>query len=106
MKCDNGKEYMNRDLIKWFKDNGIILNFTVPYILQLNGKAERLDRTILDKIKALLIDAKINKNMWSEAVRMAVYLINRSPTNVTVKTSAENWLGKRLIYKFLIAMHM
>ena len=86
LKCDNGKEYMNRDLIKWSKDNGIILDFTP----QLNSKAERLNRIILDKTKALLIDAKINKNM---SVRTVVYLINRSPTNVTVKTSATNfWL--------------
>ncbi|XP_076661161.1 uncharacterized protein LOC143365143 [Halictus rubicundus] len=93
LRCDNGREYANKELQDWCKNNGTILDFTVPYSPQLNGKAERLNRTILEK--ALSLDSKINKVMWGEAVRTAIYLINRSPTTTSDKTQAENWIKKK-----------
>lgn len=33
------------------------------YTPQLNGKAEKLNRTLLDKIQVLLFDSKVNKNL-------------------------------------------
>lgn len=56
------------------------MDFTVPYSPQLNGKAERLNRTLMEKIRALLKESKLKKEMWGEAVYTATYLLNRSPT--------------------------
>lgn len=94
IRSDNGKEFSNATLINWCKKNGTVLDFTAPYSPQQNGKAERLNRTILERTRALLFDSGLNKIMWGEAARTAVYLINRSPTEATHKTPAENWYNK------------
>jgi len=56
IRCDNGKEYINNTVINWCKGNcignGIELNTTIPHTPQLNGKAERLNRTLLEKVRA------------------------------------------------------
>ncbi|UYV78030.1 FHDC1 [Cordylochernes scorpioides] len=94
LRCDNGGEYANTQVKEWCKMKGIILDFTVPYTPQLNGKAERLNRTLIEKTRALLLDSKLNKEMWGEATRVAAYLINRSPSNTVQTTPAQMWYGR------------
>ncbi|UYV76700.1 hypothetical protein LAZ67_14001823 [Cordylochernes scorpioides] len=62
---------------------------------KLNGKAERLNRTLMEKTRAILIDSGVEKYMWGEAVRVLAYLLNRSPTQELRKTPAELWFNKR-----------
>ncbi|UYV76893.1 hypothetical protein LAZ67_14002313 [Cordylochernes scorpioides] len=80
IRCDNGGEYVNEDIKSWCKAKGIIMDLTIPHSPQLNGKAERLNRTLMEKTRALLIDSGVEKYMWGEAVRVSAYLLNRSPT--------------------------
>lgn len=61
IRCDNGREFVNTKITEFCKANGTNLNCTTPYTPQLNGKAERLNRTLLDKIRALLFDSKLKK---------------------------------------------
>ena len=91
LRCDNGGEFLNEDVKNWCKTKGIILDNTIPYSPQMNGKAERLNRTLIEKTRALLLDSGLNKEMWGEAVRVAAYLLNRSPTSVSEKTPSEMW---------------
>lgn len=95
LRCDNGGEYTSKNLKDWCKHRGIVLEYTVPYSPQLNGKSERMNRSLLNKTRAILFDSKLNKEMWGEAVRTAAYLINRSPTVSVENTPAENWNGKK-----------
>ncbi|UYV79748.1 FHDC1 [Cordylochernes scorpioides] len=95
LRCDNGGEYANTQVKEWCKMKGIILDFTIPYTPQLNGKAERLNRTLIEKTRALLLDSKFNKEMWGEATRVAAYLINRSPSNTVQTTPVQMWFGRK-----------
>ncbi|UYV63174.1 K02A2.6-like, partial [Cordylochernes scorpioides] len=95
LRCDNGSEYANTQVKEWCKMKGIILDFTIPYTPQLNGKAERLNRTLIEKTRALLLDSKLNKEMWGEATRVTAYLINRSPSNTVQTTPAQMWFGSK-----------
>lgn len=45
------------------QDQSIIINNNVPYSPQLNGKAERLNQTLMKKMRALLFDLELNKEM-------------------------------------------
>lgn len=54
------------------------MDFTIPYSPQLNGKAECLNRTLLEKIRALEASG-LKKEMWGEAAYTAIYLMNISP---------------------------
>lgn len=80
LRSDNGREFINDDIKTWCKRRGTILDTTTPYSPQLNGKAERMNRTLIEKTRALLAEERANKNLWGEALRTAAFLTNRSPT--------------------------
>lgn len=61
IRCDNGGEYSSNEIKDWCRKKGIILEYTTPYSPQLNGKAERLNRTLLDKARALIFDSGLGK---------------------------------------------
>lgn len=95
LRCDNGKEYVNADIKNYCKKKGIILDYTIPYTPQLNGKAERLNRTIMEKARALIFESELNKTFWGEAVRFATYLLNRNPTDTVEVTPTEMWTNRK-----------
>ena len=57
LRCDNGKEYLNNRFYKFAKEKGIILNNCPVYVHELNGTAERFNRTIMDMARCLLTEA-------------------------------------------------
>lgn len=80
IRCDNGGEYSSKEFQNWCKEKGIKLDYNVPYSPQLNGKSERFNRTLTEKIRCLLYNADVAKEMWGEALYCAVYLLNRLPS--------------------------
>jgi len=53
-------------------------------------------RSVAEKARCMLIESKLNKNLWNEGVLAAVYVINRSPISALKdKTLAEAWYGYR-----------
>lgn len=96
-KCDNGGEYANKAFVSFCEAKGIQIEWTVPYTPQQNGTSERLNRTVVERARAMLADANIGKQFWVQAVQTAVYLINRCPTsaNDSDATPFEVWEGKR-----------
>ena len=54
-----------------------------------------MNRTLLNKVRCLLISSGLGKSYWGEALATASYLINRSPNRVIqLKTPYEMWYGK------------
>lgn len=96
LRCDNGGEYSSKVFQKFCLDNGILIDYTVPYTPEQNGKAERLNRSIVEKARSMMSDSGVEKNLWCEAVCAAVYIINRSPTSALEnKTPAELWYAEK-----------
>lgn len=54
--------------------------FTAPYTPQQNGVVERKNRLVMEMARSLLKSMEIPGVFWAEAVRHAVYLLNRLPT--------------------------
>lgn len=80
IRCDNAKEYLSKDLGKFLNKMGVTLDPCPPYTPQLNGVAERINRTLFDKTRALLYESKLPKNCWGYAVQVAAYIHNRIPS--------------------------
>lgn len=78
--CDNGGEYTSNMFKNYCKDKGIVIEYTLPYSPQMNGKSERLNRTIYDKARTILDQSNLPRYLWGEAVLTATYLINRCPS--------------------------
>lgn len=66
---------------------------TVRYTPEQNGKAERLNRTLMEKVRPMLAGSGMPKNMWAEAVVTANYVRNRSPATGRDKTPWEQFYG-------------
>lgn len=92
-RTDNGTEYVNDAVRAYFKSKGIKHQTTVPYTPEQNGKAERLNRTLLDKVRCMLADTELHVKLWGEAVSCANYLRNRSPVAGKAKTPWELFFG-------------
>ncbi|CAL9132929.1 unnamed protein product, partial [Musa textilis] len=58
-----------------------------------NGVAERRNRTLLDIVRSMLSNSNIPKFLWTEALKTAVYILNRVPTKAIQKTPFELWKG-------------
>ncbi len=72
---------MSTEFSKYLKDNGIDHYTSVAYCPQSNGKAERLNQTLIEKARCMIIAAKVNYNLWTTAIDTANYIRNRSPTS-------------------------
>ncbi|CAL1361567.1 unnamed protein product [Linum trigynum] len=104
LKCirtDNGGEYRG-PFATFCKEHGIRQQFTPPKTPQLNGLAERMNRTLLERVRCLLSHSKLPQSFWGEALLAAVYVWNRSPS-VPLKYDAPEkvWTGKEVSYKHL-----
>ncbi|XP_011859670.1 PREDICTED: uncharacterized protein LOC105557114 [Vollenhovia emeryi] len=96
IRTDNGKEFINKKFQEITEKYGIVHQTSVPYSPQQNGLAERANRTIVEKARAMLLDAGLSKTYWAEATSTAVYLINRSPTKaITRKTPEDVWTRRK-----------
>ena len=83
MKClrsDNRGEYTSNEFKSYCSEKGIRHEKTVSSTSQQNDVAERMNRTIVEKIRCMLRIANLPKSFWGEAVATACYLIYRSPS--------------------------
>lgn len=96
LRCDNGREYMSNETKDYFEQKGIQMETTIRYTPQQNGVAERMNRTVIERARCMLIDSKLSKSLGSESVMAAVYLIKRNPTRfLDGKTPAELWFESK-----------
>lgn len=96
LRTDNGGEYVSSEFHKLLKAAGIRHQLTVPRTPEQNGVAERLNRTLVEKGRTMLIDANLPVELWAEAVYTANYLKNLSPTKVVPNmTPEEAWSGNK-----------
>lgn len=106
INCDRGGEYLNKNMETILNNEGIQLQLTPGYTPQLNGIAERKNRTLIEMAKCLLLDAKLPKKFWGEAINTANYIQNRLPTTCRLQGQQKAFhmncgMKKRYILKTL-----
>ena len=96
LRTDNGGEYTSKMFQAHLKACGIRHELTIPKTPEQNGAAERLNRTLVETTRAMLLDAKLPQCFWAEAISTATYLRNRSPTSaVDGMTPHQAWYGRK-----------
>lgn len=102
LRSDNGTEYRNRLMEDFCKEQGIHLEHTVPHRPQQNGVSERMNRTLDDMARSLLIGAKLPKSFWPEAIQTAAHLRNLCPVSTNkFKIPYELWNERKYDYSHL-----
>ncbi|WVZ12209.1 hypothetical protein V8G54_016739 [Vigna mungo] len=102
LRTDNGLEFVSEEFNGFCKEKGIRRHRTVVGTPQQNGLAERMNRTILERVRYMLLGSGLSKAFWGEAANTAVYLINKSPSSaLNIKTPMEVWSGRPADYSHL-----
>ena len=96
IRIDNGGEFTSREFEKYLVSEGVRHELTVPKNPEQNGVAERINRTLVEKVKSVLADAKLPQRFWAEALSTAVFLHNWSPMKVVKGTTPfEAWTAQK-----------
>ena len=96
LRCDNGGEYVSGEFRNFCKKNGVILDYTIPYTPQHNGKAERKNRSLVERARTIINESGVPKVLWGEAILSTNYVLNRGPTEgLNNVTPSEMWYEKK-----------
>jgi len=76
LRTDNGGEIVSAEFQSYLKKEGVRHELTLPKTPEQNGVAERMNRTLVESVRAMLADARLPHRFWAEALSMAVYLRN------------------------------
>src|SRR5258707_9410370 len=80
LHSDQGGEYLSKDFDQHLAKSGTARKLTAHNTLQLNGIAERLNRTLLEQICAFTHTSGLPKSLWGKALRHATWLKNQMAT--------------------------
>ena len=102
LRTDNGLEFVSDQFNTLCTHHGIKRHKTVAGTPKQNGLAERMNRTILERVRCMLLGAGLPKVLWGEATNTGAYLINKSPSSaLEYKTPMEVWSGSPTNYSNL-----
>ena len=84
----------------YLKSRSTLQKLSVHDTHQESSVVERRNRTIVERVRALLHASGLPKNLWAEAARHVVWLLNRTTTKaVEGMTPYEAAFGKKPNFK-------
>ena len=100
LKClryDKGGEYCSKEFVSYCSYHGIYREKTVPGTPQENGVSEKINRTIMDRVRCMRLHVGFPLQFCVDAIDNYVYLINRGPL-ITLDGGIieEAWTGKKV----------
>lgn len=93
LRSDGGGEFESNEFNNHLKEKGVIHERSCPDTPSQNGCAERSHRTVMESARSMLHSSNAPLWLWNEAVRYAVYILNRVPSKEKLRTPIE------IIYK-------
>lgn len=81
--------------IRYLTENGVIHELSVVRTPQQNGRAERLNRTLIEKVRAMLLEHDSPKILWSEAIYAASEARNYVPSAGLKHSPFERFYGSK-----------
>jgi hypothetical protein len=79
LHTDQGGEYKNTAVAKLLFEHGITHETTSLHMPEHNGVAERFNCTIVDMVCCMLLNSSQPKNIWGEAIFLAIAINNQLP---------------------------
>lgn len=102
LRSENGLEFCNQKFDKLCSETGVKRHKTCPYTPQQNGVVERMNRSIMDKVRSMLTETGLGAEFWAEAASTAVYIINRSPnSSIKFEVPEVRWTSGTIDYSHL-----
>lgn len=89
---DQGPQFVARDFTNYCESKAITVNHTIPYWPQANGQVERMNRSLLKRLKI----SQILKRDWKEDLRRYVFVYNTTPHSITGIAPGELHKGRKV----------
>nr|GFC02730.1 hypothetical protein [Tanacetum cinerariifolium] len=77
VRTDNGMEFKNKTLAKFFDEVGITQQFSAARTPQQNDVVERRNQTLVEAVRTMLTFATLPSFLWAEAIAIACFTQNR-----------------------------
>lgn len=95
LRTDRGGEFCSNEFQNFCDEQGILRHFTAPYKPQQNCVVEHRNRMVVAIKRSMLNERNMSAQYWGEAVRYAVYVLNKLPTiSLSELTSYEAWFER------------
>ena len=105
VRSDRGGEYYDRydgsgeqrpgPFTKYLMECGIVPQYTMSRTSSQNGVAERRNYTLKDMVRSMISHSTLLESLWGEAIKTAVYILNKVPSKAVAKTPYELWTSKK-----------
>ncbi|RDX87202.1 hypothetical protein CR513_31358, partial [Mucuna pruriens] len=93
IRSDNGGEYYETFDV-YCKQQGIKHEKTSPKTPQLNGLVERMNRTLIERVRCMLSKARLSKHFWGKIVYTVVHVISLNlVVALNTKVPYNIWFG-------------
>ncbi|CAI7865943.1 unnamed protein product [Closterium sp. NIES-53] len=95
-QCDGAGEYRSTEFTTYLQERGIRRLFSLPHAHQQSGVAERLNRTLQEKMRALLAQAQLGPLYWPFTMDHATLLHNLLSSSSLPNNASPHllWTGK------------
>ncbi|CAA7408727.1 unnamed protein product [Spirodela intermedia] len=78
LRTNNGTEFKNSKFGQFCNEHNIQRHYTVKKTPQQNGVAERMNHTIIDRVRCLRLNVDLSKKNWTEVMSTVIYLMTKS----------------------------
>lgn len=98
LRTDNVLEFCSEKFNKVCESLDIARHKTVKGTSQQNGLAERMNKTLVERIRCMMLTSRISKVFWGDAAQTTCYLINRCLSSALNFKTPQVWTGKQAEY--------
>nr|GEY16477.1 hypothetical protein [Tanacetum cinerariifolium] len=95
VRTDNGTEFKNKTLAKFFDEVGITQQFSAARTPQQNGVVERRNQTLVEAARTMLTFANLPSFLWAEAIATACFTQNCSVIHKRFDKTPYELINKR-----------
>lgn len=75
-RSDNAKEFLVDEITNYFDEMGIEFQRSTPHVHEENGRAEKMNQTLVSSAKSLLYNAGFKVSYWPFALKAACFAHN------------------------------
>ncbi|XP_074373444.1 uncharacterized protein LOC141713768 [Apium graveolens] len=96
LRSDRGGEFFSKDFKYFCNEHGILRHYTAPYTSKNKFVVEHRNRTVMAMVRSLVNERQVPTKYWGEAVRHAVYVLNKLPMCLLSSiTLYEAWYNRK-----------
>jgi len=103
LKTERGGEFTSNEFSEFCNIHGIKREFSDARTPQQNGVVERINRTVQEMARTMLLAVDLQPKFWREAVGTTVYTLNRTQLRSNCETNPnELWKGRPTSVKYFM----